>query len=66
VGSLPDLAALPPAVRAEFVPRGGHAGFIDGRWPWRVGSWAERRAVEFLAGVLAPGGGGASGARRIG
>ena len=66
VGSLPDPAALPPGVRAEFVPRGGHAGFIDGRWPWRVGSWAERRAVEFLAGVLAAGGGGAPGGRRIG
>src|SRR5260370_659777 len=39
--------------RAGFPRRGGHAGFIEGRWPWRVGSWAERRAVEFLAGVLA-------------
>ncbi|MBI2490885.1 MAG: alpha/beta fold hydrolase [Candidatus Rokubacteria bacterium] len=64
--SLPDPAALPPAVHAEFVPRGGHAGFIDGRWPWRAGSWAERRAVEFLAGVLAGAGGGARGARAIG
>ena len=64
--SLPDAATLPPAVRAEFVPRGGHAGFIDGRWPWRAGSWAERRAVEFLAGVLAGRGDGARGARRTG
>jgi predicted alpha/beta-fold hydrolase len=49
--SLPDVAALPEGVRAEFVPRGGHVGFVDG-WPWRVGSWAERRAVEFLATIL--------------
>jgi predicted alpha/beta-fold hydrolase len=47
-GALPDPAALPPTVRAEFVERGGHAAFLQGRWPWRVDSWAERRAVEFL------------------
>jgi predicted alpha/beta-fold hydrolase len=37
--SLPDAAALPPA-------------FLDGA-PWRPRSWAERRAVEFLAALLA-------------
>jgi predicted alpha/beta-fold hydrolase len=47
--SLPDPAALPPVVRAEFVASGGHAGFLDGPWPWRLDSWAERRAVAFLA-----------------
>jgi predicted alpha/beta-fold hydrolase len=46
--ALPRLADLPPGVRAEFPARGGHAGFIEG-WPWRVRSWAERRALEFLA-----------------
>ena len=49
--SLPDPRALPPKVRAEFVPRGGHVGFVEGP-PWRTGSWAERRAVEFLASVF--------------
>jgi predicted alpha/beta-fold hydrolase len=49
--SLPDPRALPPAVRAEFVPHGGHVGFVEGR-PWRATSWAERRAVDFLAAVL--------------
>ena len=47
--TLPDPGALPPDVRAEFPPHGGHAAFIDGRWPWRVTSWAERRALEFVA-----------------
>jgi hypothetical protein len=51
--SLPDPRRLPPAVRAEFVPHGGHVGFVEGR-PWRSASWAERRAVDFLAGVLDP------------
>jgi hypothetical protein len=50
--ALPDPATLPPAVRAEFVERGGHAAFLQGRWPWRVESWAERRAVEFLARLV--------------
>jgi predicted alpha/beta-fold hydrolase len=49
--SQPDPRVLPPTVQAEFVPRGGHVGFVEGR-PWRATSWAERRAVGFLAGVL--------------
>jgi predicted alpha/beta-fold hydrolase len=50
--TLPDAGALPPLVRAVFVERGGHVGFIEGRWPWHVRSWAERCAVAFVAGRL--------------
>jgi predicted alpha/beta-fold hydrolase len=50
--TLPDPHGLPRDVRAEFTTRGGHAGFLEGRWPWRTGSWAERRAVEFLTSLL--------------
>jgi predicted alpha/beta-fold hydrolase len=49
--SLPDPRGLPPNVQAEYVPVGGHVGFVEGR-PWRATSWAERRAVDFLAAVL--------------
>ena len=49
---LPDPATLPLGVRAEFARHGGHVGFMEGRWPWRVDSWAEQRAIEFLAGVM--------------
>jgi predicted alpha/beta-fold hydrolase len=51
VRSLPDPAALPESVQAEFVRHGGHVGFVEGP-PWRTRSWAERRAVEYLASVL--------------
>jgi hypothetical protein len=48
-GTLPDPAALAPHVTVDFPARGGHAAFIDGGWPWRAGSWAERRALDFVA-----------------
>jgi predicted alpha/beta-fold hydrolase len=51
LSALPDPRALPAAVRAEFVPVGGHVGFVEGA-PWRATSWAERRALEFLSSVL--------------
>jgi len=50
---LPDPATLPPGVQAEFSARGGHVGFWDGAWPWRARPWAERRALDFVAGVVA-------------
>ena len=53
--ALPDPRTLPPWVRAEFLERGGHAGFLEGGWPWRPRSWVERRAIQFLAPLVAPG-----------
>jgi predicted alpha/beta-fold hydrolase len=50
--ALPNPAELPPWVHAEFIAHGGHAAFLEGRWPWRVSSWAERRAVDFLAPLV--------------
>lgn len=49
---LPDPATLPPGVQAELSARGGHCGFWEGAWPWQARPWAERRAIEFVAGVL--------------
>ena len=41
-----------PWLEAAFVREGGHVGFLEGRAGRR--SWAERRAVEFLAPLLDP------------
>jgi len=37
-----------PALRAAFVPDGGHAGFLSGAWPGRPVPWAENRTMAFL------------------
>ena len=37
----------------EFTAHGGHVGFVSGRLPWRPFYYAEWRACEFLASVLA-------------
>lgn len=43
--------AVPPNVTLEVWPRGGHLGFVEGP-PWAPRFYAERRAIEFLAGQL--------------
>lgn len=36
---------------AAFPSSGGHTGFVEGAWPWRVGYWSEARAFAFLSSV---------------
>ncbi len=36
----------------EITERGGHAGFVQGRWPWRSSYWAESRTMFFLSSLL--------------
>jgi len=44
-----EIAHRNPALRVEFVERGGHAGFISGSRPWRPFYYAEYRVGEFFA-----------------
>lgn len=46
------VAAANPALTIEFVPEGGHVGFISGTVPWRPEYYAERRVAEFLDGYV--------------
>lgn len=47
------VAAGNPALELEFTSRGGHAGFVAGRNPFRPVYYAERRVGDFLAERLA-------------
>lgn len=47
--ALPTHAVAQNAsVSAEFVPSGGHMGFLEGGWPGRPILWAERRTMAFF------------------
>ncbi|MCU0936006.1 MAG: hydrolase [Gammaproteobacteria bacterium] len=47
--AVPVPSEVPSAVTLEVYPRGGHVGFVAGRWPWRAEYWLERRIPAFLA-----------------
>lgn len=46
------IARSTPALELEFVPSGGHVGFVGGDAPWRPVYWGERRVADFLAARL--------------
>ena len=43
-----------PRLVATLPDRGGHVGFVSGRWPSRPVFWAEREAARFVAAQLLP------------
>lgn len=47
-----QLAVGNPNLALEFTQRGGHVGFVSGRWPWRASYYSEWRACEFLGEVI--------------
>ena len=50
-GVLDDVRAVArgnPELRLEFVPHGGHVGFVAGPVPWRPAYWAEQRVLGFV------------------
>jgi predicted alpha/beta-fold hydrolase len=48
------VASRNPWIEMEFTDRGGHVGFIDGRFPWRPRYYAEWRVMDHLAKALDP------------
>ncbi|MBI3597029.1 MAG: alpha/beta fold hydrolase [Nitrospirae bacterium] len=51
-----DAVARSPWLTAQFTPRGGHAGFVEGRRPGAVTYWVDHRAMAFLDSVVCAGG----------
>ncbi|HET7371685.1 MAG TPA: hydrolase [Gammaproteobacteria bacterium] len=41
--AIPNENELAPSVTLEISNRGGHVGFVSGRWPWRARYWLEDR-----------------------
>lgn len=53
-GLLPrKIAAGSPWLSTEFTPRGGHAGFVEGRFPGAASYWADRRIMSHLESLIA-------------
>jgi hypothetical protein len=50
--SLPFAHELGPGVTLELARRGGHVGFVAGRWPWRPVYWLEERIIRALRDAL--------------
>lgn len=46
---IPDVSEVSEQVTLEVTDRGGHLGFVGGRWPWRPRYWVEERVLDFLA-----------------
>ncbi len=51
-GAVPSGAELAANVTLELSPRGGHVGFVAGRWPWQAQYWLEQRIPDYFAEYL--------------
>jgi len=45
---VPSEREISDHVEVEISPRGGHVGFVTGRWPWRPRWWLEERVTGHL------------------
>lgn len=46
--AMPQQHELSATTVLEASDRGGHVGFVTGRWPWRARYWLEQRIPTFL------------------
>lgn len=49
---IPQENELSQQVCLEVSEKGGHVGFVSGKFPWRAEYWLEKRIPEFLGGHL--------------
>lgn len=54
LGQVARIAERNPHLTVDFPPRGGHAGFVGGRNPFRPMYYLERRVADFIADRLLP------------
>lgn len=52
VDAIPRTEEISATTALEVHARGGHVGFVAGRWPWAPVYWLELRIPEFLASVF--------------
>lgn len=49
---IPEAHELSPNIILEVTERGGHVGFVGGKYPWRPTYWLDQRIPEFLKGYF--------------
>jgi uncharacterized protein len=52
IDTIPSQNELSPYILLEVSERGGHLGFIGGKYPWRPEYWLEERIPQFLQQYL--------------
>ena len=45
---LPQAAELGPEVELELSNKGGHVGFINGKYPWQANHWLKSRIPDYI------------------
>ena len=45
---IPDKQQLSSYIEYELTERGGHVGFIEGKYPWRPQFYIEQRVAQFF------------------
>ena len=51
---IPEKAELSDSTHLEVSERGGHVGFVHGRFPWSARYWLEERIPDYLESFLEP------------